>query len=176
MEDIKSDPWFLKNYPGTAGKKRKSIKIEEKDLVNLISESDIVFERAQRNVRISIRMQNSEPLNAFQLITQIAFKGRINSLVTKTKNRTVAQNISTNFACQGLADDIYEKVNAYLKELKCELKTKETSYLVKARLKGIQDVEFTTHVLPINNLLVVVELFKTKGNSLKFYEIFRNLQ
>jgi len=175
MEDIKSDPWFLKNYAGTAMKKRKSLKIEDADVLDSISETEVVFEKQKRHVRLSVRMQNAEPLNAFQFITQIAFKGRINALGAKTKNRAATQNISTNFACNGFPDDVYEKLNTFMKDMKCELKTKETSYLVKARLKGIQDVEFTTHVLPVNNFFVIVEFVKLRGNTLKYHEIFRTI-
>jgi len=178
MDDIKNDPWFLKNYKGET-KNRKSLYVSEDTedkLKNSIIETDIEFEKKLKSVRLSVRMQHSEPLNAFEIITQIAMKGKINPLAKKEKTKIVAQSIETNFAAEGFPDDIYEGVNSFLKDMKCELKTKETSYTVKCRCKGINDVEFTTHVLPVNNILVIVELAKVRGNTLKFHEIFRLLK
>jgi serine/threonine protein kinase len=176
MEDIKNDPWFLKTYSGES-KSRKSIKIPtDEEAKDSIIDADIEFEKKERSGRLSVRMQHSEPLNAFEIITQVAMKGKINPLAKKEKNKNTAGSISTNFAAEGFPDRIYEDMNATLKGMKCDLRTKETSYTVKARLKGIHDVEFTTHVLPVNNVLVIVELTKVKGNTLKFHDIFRQLK
>jgi hypothetical protein len=76
-------------------------------------------------------------LNAFEIITQIAMKGRMNPLASKVKAKSGAPSASYNFAYQGLADEIYEEMNSFLKGSKCEIKTKETSYWVKCRLKVI---------------------------------------
>eukprot|EP01080_Neovahlkampfia_damariscottae_P007525 gene7525-11849_t len=173
MEDIKNDPWFKKGYKGDTGA-RKSIKLNVDDL-NTIEEASVEFEKENmRNVRLSIRMQHSEPLNAFEIITQIAMKGRMNPLANKGKSKTSAPSVSYNFAYQGLADEIYEEMISFLQSAKCETKTKDTSYWVKCRLKGINDVEFSTHVSPINNFLSICEFVKIRGNTLKFQELFRS--
>ena len=60
MEDIKNDPWFKKGYKGDTGA-RKSIKLNVDDL-NTIEEASVEFEKENmRNVRLSVRMQHSEP-------------------------------------------------------------------------------------------------------------------
>lgn len=105
MEDIKNDPWFLKNYRGEdKAKMRKSIKLEESELLGTaIIETDIEFERRERSGRLSVRMQHAEPLNAFEIITQIAMKGKINPLARKERSKISASSISTNFSAEGIS-------------------------------------------------------------------------
>jgi hypothetical protein len=83
---------------------------------------------------------------------------------------------SHNFTVEGFPDDTYEGILGFLKDSKIETKVTETSYLAKCKTKGFNDVEFNLKLLPINNLFVIVEIQKIRGNTIKFHEIFRKLK
>jgi hypothetical protein len=85
--------------------------------------------------------------------------------------------ISThNFTVEGFPDDIYEGILKFLKDSKIDPKVTETSYLAKCKTKGFNELEFSVKLLPINNLFVIVEIQKIRGNTIKFHEVFRSLK
>jgi len=86
LDDILNDTWFKKKYVGYQSN-RKSVKIdmtEEEILKNAVSDVEVTNYKNNGNVRISLRFQNTETLNAFDLLSQMT-KGKLNPYGKKKK-------------------------------------------------------------------------------------------
>jgi len=111
LDDIKNDKWFKKDYEGWVNP-RKSLKLTSEDILNAVQDAKIEFEKSNREMRFSVRYQNSDPLNAFELCAQLN-KDKINPFGYRKYVRE-----SFNFSSEGFPDDVYENIVKYLKEKK----------------------------------------------------------
>ncbi|EFC47690.1 serine/threonine protein kinase [Naegleria gruberi] len=121
--------------------------------------------------RMSIRMQNMEQLNAFELIA-VMMRGKLNPLVSKHFTRR-----ANRFSTCGHPDDLYDRMIQYLHEKKFIVRPKETEYEFKAIIKNkLHEMNFAVQFFIVSFEMIIVEVIRLKGNILKFQEIFRELQ
>ena len=121
--------------------------------------------------RMSIRMQNMEQLNAFELIA-VMMRGKLNPLVSKHFTRR-----ANRFSTCGHPDDLYDRMIQYLHEKKFIVRPKETEYEFKAIIKNkLHEMNFAVQFFIVSFEMIIVEVIRLKGNILKFQEIFREIQ
>ena len=121
--------------------------------------------------RMSVRMQNMEQLNAFELIA-VMMRGKLNPLVSKHFTRR-----ANRFSTCGHPDDLYERMIQFLHEKKFIVRPKETEYEFKATMKNkLNEMNFAVQFFIVSFEMIIVEVIRLKGNILKFQEIFREMQ
>ncbi|KAG2383021.1 hypothetical protein C9374_004988 [Naegleria lovaniensis] len=121
--------------------------------------------------RMSVRMQNMEQLNAFELIA-VMMRGKLNPLVSKHFTRR-----ANRFSTCGHPDDLYDRMIQFLHEKKFIVRPKETEYEFKATMKNkLNEMNFAVQFFIVSFEMIIVEVIRLKGNILKFQEIFREMQ
>ncbi|KAL9650456.1 hypothetical protein ABK040_004680 [Willaertia magna] len=120
--------------------------------------------------RMSIRMQNMEQLNAFELVA-VMMRGKLNPLVSKHFTKKALR-----FSTFGHPDEVYDRMIYFLHEKKYIVKPKDTEYEFKAILKHkLNEIQFIVQFFIVSFEMIIVEVVRLKGNTLKFQEIFREL-
>ena len=121
--------------------------------------------------RMSVRMQNMEQLNAFELIA-VMMRGKLNPLVSKHFTRR-----ANRFSTCGHPDDLYDRMIQFLHEKKFIVRPKDTEYEFKATMKNkLHEMNFAVQFFIVSFEMIIVEVIRLKGNILKFQEIFREMQ
>lgn len=137
------------------------------------------------NKRISVRMQNTDKMTAFDIIA-ILVSNSLQNLITPPEKKQfkkykgnqpmVYTPVKRNctFIAIGQPDDVFEQICKFISEMKSSnVKVSATSFEMKVKLPRL-DVEFgfRMSVLEIfgTNLC---EMYRIKGNTLKFHEVFR---
>lgn len=120
----------------------------------------------------SSRLQNTEQLNAFELVSLLN-KEVLSPLITGHK----IMRKTANFIVTEHPDIIYSNISDYLEnEKQFSLKLKEHDYDMKAVSMGVSDLEFSIKLFVINLQLVVVQLSRLRGDTVKFLEMFGALE
>lgn len=139
------------------------------------------------NKRISVRMQNTDKMTAFDIIAILVSNSLQNLITPADKKQTKKQKrnqtsmhtpVKRNctFIAIGHPDDVFEQISKFIREMKfTTVKISETSFEMKVKMHKL-DLEFgfRMSVLEIfgTNLC---EMYRLKGNTLKFHELFRTL-
>lgn len=77
----------------------------------------------RKNQTLSVRLQNTENLNAFELFGML-MKIKLIPLLSRTPRR------NNHFIARGYPDDVYEKFVQFFKRSKCTVKEKDTAFEV----------------------------------------------
>jgi hypothetical protein len=119
----------------------------------------------------SSRLQNTDQLNAFELISLLNKDCLAPLLGHKVVRKTA------NMMVYGHPDTVYEDLTNFLQNDKqFSLKQREHDYDMKAVSTGLSDIEFSVKLFVINLELVVVQLSRLRGDTIKFLDLYRSLE
>ncbi|KAL0483231.1 hypothetical protein AKO1_011549 [Acrasis kona] len=115
----------------------------------------------------SSRLQNTEQLNAFELISLI----QMDFLSPFLTGRKIVKK-SANFVMTLHPDTAFSKISEYL-DADYRLRQKEFNYEMKA---ANQDLEFQIKLFVVNLKLIVVQMTRVRGDTIKFLEVYETLE
>lgn len=140
----------------------------------------------QDNARMSVRMQNTEKITAFDIVAILVsntLQNLISPLDKKEKKKALSKNNNTSevkrnctFLTAGHPDDIFDQISKFIQEIKhCQIKLSDTSYELKAKVRSDMEFGFKMSVLQTfgTNLC---EMYRIKGDTLKFHELYRTIR
>ncbi len=160
--------------------------ISDTDIENAVQETKVEFEesssslnsdrsrtdanslRQRRNREkqtLSVRLQNTENLNAFELFF-LMMKNRLHCLLTREPLR------HNHFFALGYPDDVYDELVKFIAQSKSTIKQKDTQFEFKAQIRAL-GVDLLFRLMPINFELCIIEITRLKGSTLKYHELFR---
>jgi hypothetical protein len=119
----------------------------------------------------SSRLQNTDQLNAFELISLLNKDCLAPLLGQKVVRKTA------NMMVYDHPDTVYADLTNFLQNDKqFSLKQREHDYDMKAVSTGLMDLEFNVKLFVINLELVVVQLSRLRGDTIKFLDLYRSLE
>jgi serine/threonine protein kinase len=132
--------------------------------------------------RMSLRMQNTEKITAFDIIAILvshSLKNLISPPDKKEKKKADKSNTTIKRNCTFIAvghpDDVFDQISKFIQAMKyTEVKLSDTSFELKVKYRG--DVEFGFKMSVLQTFGTnLCEMHRVKGNTLKFHELFRLL-
>ncbi|KAJ4910879.1 CBL-interacting serine/threonine-protein kinase 26 [Raphanus sativus] len=162
VPEILEDAWFKKDYKPTL--------FEEKDKANL-ADVEAVFRDSEEHHVTEKKEEKPTPMNAFDLISMSRALDLGNFFEEEGGFKR-----ETRFAATGSANELVQKIEAASKPLGFEIQKKN----FKMRLENVNpgrkgNLEVATEIFQVSPSLHMVEVRKTKGDTLEFHKFYKKL-
>ncbi|XP_010420969.1 PREDICTED: CBL-interacting serine/threonine-protein kinase 26-like isoform X1 [Camelina sativa] len=162
IPEVLKDAWFKKNY--------KPAVFEEKEEANL-DDVEAVFKDSEEHHVREKKEEQPTPMNAFELISM----SRALDLGNLFEEEQGFKR-ETRFAAKGAANELVQKIEEASKPLGFDIQKKN----YKMRLENVNagrkgNLKVATEIFQVSPSLHMIEVRKTKGDTLEFHKFYKKL-
>ncbi|KAF8087893.1 hypothetical protein N665_0564s0028 [Sinapis alba] len=162
IPEILEDAWFKKDYKPAVFEEKEEAKLDDVEAVFKDSEEHHVTEKKE---------DQPTSMNAFELISMSKALDLGNFFEGEEEFKR-----ETRFAARGAANELVQKIESASKRLGFDIQKKN----YKMRLQNVNagrkgNLKVVTEIFQVSPSLHMVELRKTKGDTLEFHKFYKKL-
>ncbi|KAI4355295.1 hypothetical protein L6164_004084 [Bauhinia variegata] len=162
IPEILKDEWFKKGYKPATFEEEEGVNVDDVDVAFGDSKEELVTERKEKPVS----------MNAFELISR-SQSFNLDSLFEKQTQGIVKRE--TRFTSQRPANEIMSKIEEAAKPLGFNVHKRDYKMKLQGDKSGRKGhLSVSTEVFEVAPSVHMVELRKTKGDTLEFHNFYKN--